>query len=212
VPQRKATAGLPDSWRCEDPLAMRKSGAGLVPVGVKAMHQKHYFSSMLVLMFILFAAFRVQASTVSKFVSINETGHYEEFGFVSGITTDSIPILIGSPGTYKATLLDFEDPEPFGFLALDIKQNDTILGGRSGTGTFIFDVASVSGSDIFTAHLGAIPEDPEAGEGHYALQVAPIPIPPAFWLFLSAMIGIVSVARRGNGDQIPTKEYAIQPT
>jgi hypothetical protein len=200
APRSASAATLTDSRRCGHPPATDKPGAGLNPEGVKAMmHQKHYFSSALVLLLICVMAVRAQASTVVY----DEVGHYYEIGLVSGPEVGPRKIKIDSPGTYKASLLDFEYPKPFEILSLSVIQhdkdtnNDMLLGGRFGTGSLIFNVASVGASDTFKVNLGAIPQDGE--KGLYGLQVLPIPIPPAFWLFLSAMIGILGVARRGRG-------------
>ena len=151
------------------------------------MHQKHYFSSMLVLLFICVAALRAQASAVE----FSEPGF--DFDFVLGDKQATSSFTVSTPGTYKASLVDFEAPAAFDILSLAITEDDyTPLGKGFGTETFTFSVATPG---TLLAHLRAVPKD---GGGLYALQVLPIPIPPAFWLFLSAMIGIVSVARHGN--------------
>jgi hypothetical protein len=124
----------------------------------------------------------VQASTVV----------YEDFQVVSGITISSTPINVAA-GTYKASLVDFEFPVSFNILALAITQNLDPLGFRFDTGSFIFDVP-VPGTIM--AHLAAIPGS--GGLGAFGVQITAIPLPPASFLFASALVGLTLIGRRKN--------------
>lgn len=126
-------------------------------------------------------AAQVQASTVV----------YQDFDVVTHDTVFTTPFAVDAPGTYRAVLVDFAYPDPFDILSLAITQDGNPLGIGFGTGTFLFDVATPG---TLMAHLAAIPGD--SGEGVYGLQVLPVPLPAAIWLFLSALIGIVGVGRR----------------
>ncbi len=117
---------------------------------------------------------------------------YEDFQVVSGNTISSTPINVAA-GTYKASLVDFEFPVPFNILALAITQNLDPLGFRFDTGSFIFDVP-VPGTIM--AHLAAIPGS--GGLGAFGVQITAIPLPPASFLFASALVGLTLIGRRKN--------------
>ena len=96
---------------------------------------------------------------------------------VSGFTISSTPIDVAQAGTYKASLVNFEFSAPFDNLALAITQNLDPLGFRFDTGSFIFDVPAPG---TIMAHRAAIP------------------IPPASFLFASAVIGLSLIGRGKN--------------
>jgi hypothetical protein len=146
------------------------------------MQSRHYYSSAFVFLLICLAAFRVQASTAV----------YEEGGAIFSDTETHTSFDVLMPGTYKASLVDFKIPAAFDLLALGISQDGNPLGFTFANDTFKFDVVTPG---TLTANLVANPQD--GTSGFYAMQVMAVPIPPAIWLFLSALTGIVSVARRG---------------
>lgn len=119
---------------------------------------------------------------------------YEDFDVVSHESIFTTPFSVSTPGTYRALLVDFEYPDPFEILSLAITQDGNPLGIGFGTGSFTFNVATPG---TLLAHLAAVPA--AGGQGVYGLQVLPVPLPPAIWLFLSALTGIVAVGRRGSG-------------
>jgi hypothetical protein len=150
------------------------------------MQSRHYYSSAFVFLLICLAAFRVRASTVV----------YEDGGSIFSDTEnliefDDIHLPVLMPGTYKASLVDFKIPTAFDLLSLGIAQDGKALGFTFANDTFKFDVVE---SGTVTAKLVA---NPTGSSGFYAMQIMAVPIPPAIWLFLSALTGIVSVARRG---------------
>lgn len=140
-----------------------------------------YFYPGFAFLVIAMAVFRAEASTVV----------YEDFNFVSSDTAFTTAFDVTAPGLYRADLVDFEYPDAFNILALGITQGGTALGIGFGSGSFTFNV-STPGEVL--AHLAAFPK--AGSKGLYGLQILPIPIPPAIWLFLSGMAGIITIARR----------------
>lgn len=119
---------------------------------------------------------------------------YEDSEVVFADTVFTTPFDVARAGTYEAKLVDFEYTSAFDILSLNITQDDTVLGFGFDTGTFIFNVLTPG---TLMAHLVA---NPKAGEkGLYALQIKAIPVPPAALLFISGLVGIVTVSRRDNG-------------
>ena len=112
---------------------------------------------------------------------------------VSGFTISSTPIDVAQAGTYKASLVNFEFSAPFDILALATTQNLDPLGIRFDTGSFIFDVPA-PGTKM--AHRAAIPGT--GGLGAFGVQITAIPLPPASFLFTSAVIGLSLIGRRKN--------------
>jgi hypothetical protein len=158
-------------------------GAVLEITGGRAMKRywyRHFIMGFVVLALGICSA---QASTVV----------YEDFQVVAGDTISTTDIYVAQAGTYKASLVDFEFPVPFDILALGITQNPDELGFRFGTGSFIFDVP-VPGT--ITALLAAIPGP--GGVGAFGVQITAIPLPPAYFLFASALIGLTLIGRRKN--------------
>lgn len=149
--------------------------------------------SFLLILLLAVGVCRVQASTVV----------YEAFEFVTSNTTETKTFANVAPGMYQATLVDYESPNPFHVLSLGITQGNTTYGFMNGTDSFTFDVLEVG---TLEAHLVAWPDDPDVEDksrtGLYSVKIIgldllPIPVPPAFWLFLSGLTGIIGVARRG---------------
>lgn len=146
---------------------------------------KHYRYRQFIMGFVLLALgiCGARASTVP----------YEDFQVVAGNSVSTTPIEITQAGTYKASLVDFEFPAPFDILALAITQNLNPLGFGFGTGSFTFDVPAPG---TILAHLAAIPGS--GGMGAFGVQITAVPLPPAFLLFASALIGLTLIGRRKN--------------
>ncbi len=157
------------------------------------MKARHYFNTMFVFLVVSLAVGRVQASFVPDVIVDNS---YQDIEFVSTDTLLKVQIDITQAGPYKAKLVDFQYPNSFDLLSLAIMQGETTLipGGLWDTGSFTFNVSDTS--EPLIALLQANPA--ESSAGLYGLQILPIPIPSAFWLFLSALTGIVTLARRGG--------------
>jgi hypothetical protein len=135
------------------------------------------------------AVCRVQAATVI----------YDDMQFVTNNTTETKKFNV-APGLYKATLVDYESPDPFHVLSLGLTQGTTIYGFLNGTDSFTFNVLT---NGILEAHLVAWPNDPKASfqdkTGLFSVEILglmPVPLPSALWLFLSATVGMVGIARR----------------
>jgi hypothetical protein len=119
---------------------------------------------------------------------------YQDVDLVSNTTALSTPVTVTSPGSYRATLVDFEYPEPFEILALAVTQGGDALGMTLGTDSFVFDVAAPG---TLMTHVKAVPGSGGTGLYGYTLELLGVPIPAAAWLFLSGLAGISVVARRG---------------
>lgn len=118
---------------------------------------------------------------------------YEDSEVIFSNTISTNPFDVLQAGVYEATLVDFGYTDVFDILSLNITQDDTVLGFGIGTGRFTFSVLTPG---TLLAHLVA---NPKAGEkGLYALQIKAIPVPPAVWLFISGLTGLVIVSRRGR--------------
>jgi hypothetical protein len=149
------------------------------------------WNATLAILIITLAVGRVQASTVV----------YEDIRFVSTNTVFTKSFELDAAGPYKATLVDFEFPDPFAMLVLGVTQGDPLTGFTEhgilfGTGSFTFNVADTT--KPLNVHLVANPDMQESGFSLYGLQILAVPIPPAFWLFLSGLTGIVTIARRNR--------------
>ena len=145
---------------------------------------KRAYSALVILLFSV-AVCRVQASTAL----------YEHFQFSSGEFhfNDVEAFSVAAPGLYEAQLFDYHFPAAFSQLSLVITQGSKVLGGGFDTSAFTFDILDATAP--LSVHVSGV--GPDAGPGLWGMQVLPIPIPPALWLFLSGMIGIIGIARRG---------------
>jgi hypothetical protein len=145
---------------------------------------KRVYSALVILLFSVVVC-RAQASTAV----------YEHFQFSSGEFhfNDVEAFSVAAPGLYEAQLFDYHIPAAFSQLSLVITQDSTVLGGAFGTSAFTFNIFDETVP--LSVHVSGV--GPDAGPGLWGMQVLPIPVPPAFWLFLSGMAGIIGVARRG---------------
>jgi hypothetical protein len=153
------------------------------------MIPRHYFHTMLIFLVASLAVCRVQASMVI----------YQDLQFVSEDTASTESFSVDATGSYKATLADFAFPDPFSVLALGITQGDPKTGIIEhgivfGTGSFTFNITDTT--KPLNVHVVANPDATESGSGLYGLQILSVPLPSTLWLFLSALTGIVAVARR----------------
>ena len=145
---------------------------------------KRAYSALVILLFSV-AVCRVQASTAL----------YEHFQFSSGEFhfNDVEAFSVAAPGLYEAQLFDYQFPAAFKQLSLVITQGSTVLGGTFFTDAFTFNI--LDENIPLSVHVSGV--GPDVGPGLWGMQVLPIPIPPAFWLFLSGLTGIIGIARRG---------------
>ena len=171
------------------------------------MKPRQYCHATLVFLALSIAVFRVQAST-----AVYQNGQYfsgEEFHFNDAFET--------AAGLYKAELYDYHYPAAFTSLSLLVTQDDPadpespvdlILGAGYGTDWFTFNVVDTDSDPLtpvlLSVHVsgkGPLLDEEKGiyGTGLYSMRIVPIPIPPASWLFISALTGIVAVARRGRG-------------
>jgi hypothetical protein len=153
------------------------------------MISRHYFHTMVVFLVASLAVCRVQASTVI----------YQDLQFISEDTASTETFSVDAAGSYRATLVDFAFPDPFSVLALAITQGDPETGIIEhgivfGTGFFTFNITDTT--KPLNVHVVANPTEKCSRSGLYGLQILSVPLPSAFWLFLSALTGIVGVARR----------------
>lgn len=121
------------------------------------------------------------------------TAVYDDFRVISEPTIFTTSFEVSSAGTYRAELVDLEYTDPFDILMLGITQGATPLGFGFDTGAFTFQVTTPG---TLQAHVAALPL---AGKlGTYALQIFAVPLPPAMLLFLSGLLGLVTVGRRDS--------------
>ena len=145
---------------------------------------KRMYSALVILLFSV-GVCRVEASTTL----------YENFQFSSGEFhfNDLEAFSVTAPGLYEAQLFDYHFPAAFSQLSLVLTQGSQVLGSTFDTGAFRFNI--LDETVPLSVHVSGV--GPNVGPGLWGMQVLPIPIPPALWLFLSGMIGIIGVARRG---------------
>ncbi len=142
---------------------------------------------------------------------------YEKSGFLGNFGTNSFTrtpeytvaqqftavneFQLTSPGTYKATFVDFGFSEQFEELRFSItsfKEPDKNL-GEWGEGTFNFE-ASQSGT--FYATVIGNPGN-TLGIGLYGVQISSVPLPPALLLLLSSLMALGLARTKTTAD---TKE------
>lgn len=100
-------------------------------------------------------------------------------------------------GTYRARLVDFNFPNPFESLNLILVDADNLklvdtISAAGGAGSFLFD--AVSGQNFGVAIAG------NAGGvldlGSFGAAVSLVPIPAAFLLFGSGLMGLLLIGRK----------------
>ena len=125
---------------------------------------------------------------------------YKDTGFIYGTTPtySSTPFTIDDAGTYKATLVDYDFPQPLGALGLEINDGGSNeVGSVTGGGSFNFDAQA----GTYVANLYGV-----GGSGLqlglYGLSVelvappAPVALPSAVILLASAAVLFGLVGRR----------------
>lgn len=137
-------------------------------------------------------------------VTIDEGNPYQDVGFVGkkGIAeTDAFEIALA--GTYQATLTDFHFPEPFDVIQLIVTSATEEYGRLTAPGTFFFNADP---GRYFLSLWGETGSDFRLGlygiEIAYVSNVAPVPLPPAALLLVSAlgMLGLRAFRRRHPRD------------
>ena len=99
---------------------------------------------------------------------------------------------ISEAGSYKATLTDFEFPEPMISAGMSVVTATELLGSLLAPGSFTFD--AMPGNYFVTFYGFADTSAPQLGQ--YGIEISQVPVPAAVWLFGSGLIGLVGVARR----------------
>jgi hypothetical protein len=123
----------------------------------------------------------------------------ETTAFITGVEGDVYPFEASvGPYTYEATLTDLSsDPLGFKYLYLSITTaSDVLIPFTSVTdsGSFTFDVTPDESyfANVFGRGTG------RTKTGLYGLKVSTVPIPSAFLLLASGIIGLIGVRRRVN--------------
>lgn len=132
-------------------------------------------------------------------VTIDEGNPYQDVGFVGkkGITETNV-FEIALAGTYQATLTDFHFPEPFDVIQLIVTSATEEYGRLTAPGTFFFNADP---GRYFLSLWGETGSDFKLGlygiEIAYVSNVAPVPLPPAALLLVSAL-GLLSMREYGK--------------
>lgn len=117
----------------------------------------------------------------------------EETGFIFGFSGENYSFVADqTPLVYKVILTDFEFPVAFDLLGVAITTSTDNVAVLSKPGMTTFNVEL--GTTYFANVLGNAAEFPKAGL--FGLKISTIPIPGAFWIFGSGLIGIVGIRRR----------------
>lgn len=131
-------------------------------------------------------------------VAINSLGGFTDFSG-GGAKPSNLPG--GSNVGFNATTLFSADVNP-GPTANGVNESSDILGVRLGLGSFQ-DLSAIAyavenGDLSFGYHIRSI--GVAGGSDSYTNTLVPVPIPAAFWLFSSGLIGLFSLNRsRKNG-------------
>lgn len=98
---------------------------------------------------------------------------------------------ITAPGSYEATLTDYNFPDTFTSLALSINKAPTILGSITHAGSFTFNAATTG---TYTALVFGKPGT-TTGFSSFGLTVAAVPEPETYAMMLAGL-GLVGVIAR----------------
>jgi hypothetical protein len=116
---------------------------------------------------------------------------YEEVELFDTQTVLNDTFTVIDAGTYRATLTDFEFPEPMAQSGMAVTTATELLGSLNAPGSFTFDATP---GDYFVSFFG------EAGAstsyGMYGIEISQVPLPAAVWLLGSGLIALVGVGRR----------------
>lgn len=141
-------------------------------------------------------------------VTIDAGNPYQDVGFIEGIGYVSRPFEVALAGTYQATLKDFSFPEPFQVIELIVTSATHEYGRLTSSDSFFF---SVDPGRYFVSLMGQAGTAFDLGlygiEIAYVSNVAPVPLPPAALLLLSAL-GVLGMRELGSrrapgGDAVP---------
>ncbi len=99
---------------------------------------------------------------------------------------------ITAPGSYLATLTDYNFPDTFTSLALSINKAPTILGSIPHAGSFTFNAATTG---TYTALVFGKPGT-TTGFSSFGLTVAAVPEPETYAMMLAGLGLIGVIARR----------------
>jgi hypothetical protein len=146
--------------------------------------------------------FKITALTIGLFLI--STGQsqassvvYEDVELFQGETFFTDSFVISDPGTYLATLTDFEFPAPMTDTGMSLTTATDLLGSLMAPGTFTFDATP---GDYYVSFFGFADSSTSTRLGQYgieiSLQTSPVPVPAAIWLFASGLIGLIGISRR----------------
>lgn len=123
---------------------------------------------------------------------------FEYVGTIIGpASSESTSFTIVAPGSYMATLTDltFFPGASFGTVALGVSTSSHLFGS-----TFLVSPsANDSASFTFTASAGKYFSNVAAtctGLCSYGISITAVPLPPAIFLFVSSIFGLMLIARR----------------
>jgi hypothetical protein len=126
---------------------------------------------------------------------------YEDSAIFEDSTFFTDVFYIDEAGTYEALLSDFSFPKPLGESGLSIATGSELLGSVLGPGAFTF---SAEPGKYFLSFFGETD-----GFGQYGIEVslaggAAVPVPAAFWLFGSGLVGLagLTLKNRKNGAKL----------
>lgn len=161
-----------------------------------------HFDKLIIAMVLLISTGFANAGTVSIAGYEGEGGDFVEN--VLGVWSFSDRITFSTPGSYSLQLTDFNEPLSFDYLgALIATPTDKIAnfsfkyGTASSNGPVFFDVAE--GEEYWLSLIAITDSAFNAGTfGLKISEVAAIPLPPAFMLMLTSLLGLAAYARQGT--------------
>ena len=160
---------------------------------------------------LLIIAVGMGSAARADIVTIDADNSYQDVGFIEGSghlshLSQSLDIVLA--GTYQATLKDFSFPEPFQTIQLVVTSATHEYGRLTSSGSFLFDADP---GRYFVSLIGQAGAAFDLGlygiEIAYVSGIAPVPLPPAALLLLSAL-GVLAMRARGRrqaqgGDAVP---------
>lgn len=139
-------------------------------------------------------------SVKADMVEVGGEVSYQDVGFISGISSSSQAFEIVTAGVYRATLTDFVFPEAFQTLQLIVTSATQEYGRIDGSGSFLFDVDPGRYFVSLFGQAGGVFDLGLYGVDISAANVAPVPLPPAALLLLSALGALAATRARRKED------------
>jgi hypothetical protein len=147
-------------------------------------------------------------SAQADMVEVGADSSYQDVGFISGVDRSSNAFDIVLAGTYRATLTDFVFPEAFQALQLIVTSATQEFGRIEGTGSFVFDADPGRYFVSLFGQAGGIFDLGLYGVDISVANVAPVPLPPAALLLLSALGALAAVRKRREGEHADGEKAA----